>query len=115
MASSCLQSRARATSYLERSVARLRAAHHERGARARLLALIDTHCHLDVERFAADRAGVIARAAAAGVVGILVPAIRPATWRALVELCRSSAMLRVALGVHPQIVPELVDGEVGDL
>ncbi|HTL33812.1 MAG TPA: TatD family hydrolase [Kofleriaceae bacterium] len=77
--------------------------------------MIDTHCHLDVERFDADRADVIARAQAAGLGGILVPAIRPATWPTLVELGRSNAMLRVALGVHPQIVPELVDGEVGDL
>jgi TatD DNase family protein len=77
--------------------------------------LIDTHCHLDVERFDADRADVLARAEAAGVTGILVPAIRPATWQPLVELGRSHAMLRIALGVHPQIVPELADGEVGDL
>jgi TatD DNase family protein len=77
--------------------------------------LIDTHCHLDIERFDADRAQVIARAEAAGVRGILVPGIRPSTWKALVELGRSHPPLRVALGIHPQVVPELVDGEVGDL
>ncbi|HUS29132.1 MAG TPA: TatD family hydrolase [Kofleriaceae bacterium] len=77
--------------------------------------MIDTHCHLDLERFDADRAEVIARAEAAGVRGVLVPGIRPATWRALVELGRSHVMLRVALGVHPQIVPELAEAEVGDL
>jgi TatD DNase family protein len=77
--------------------------------------VIDTHCHLDVERFDADRVEVIARAEAAGVRGILVPAIRPATWPALVELVRTHATLRLALGVHPQIVPELAAGEVGDL
>jgi TatD DNase family protein len=77
--------------------------------------LIDTHCHLDVERFDPDRTDVIARAQAAGVLGILVPGIRPSTWTALVELGRSNPMLRVALGVHPQIVPELADGEARDL
>jgi len=58
---------------------------------------------------------VIARAEAAGVAGILVPGIRPSTWPALVELGRSHSLLRIALGVHPQIVPELREGEVGDL
>ncbi len=75
--------------------------------------MIDTHCHLDTEAFSEDRDAVIARAAAAGVVGMLVPAIRPATWPALVELARSHPALRVALGVHPQIVPDVGDTELG--
>jgi TatD DNase family protein len=75
--------------------------------------MIDTHCHLDTEAFADDRDAVIARAVAAGVVGMLVPAIRPATWPALVELARSHPALRVALGVHPQIVPDVGDTELG--
>jgi TatD DNase family protein len=78
--------------------------------------LIDTHCHLDVTQFDSDRDAVLARAMAAGVTGILVPAIRPATWQRLVEMVRSGSIVRIALGVHPQIVPELADREVaGDL
>jgi TatD DNase family protein len=70
--------------------------------------VIDSHCHLDVAAFDRDREAVLARAAAAGVTGILVPAIRPRTWQALIALARSHAdVLRIALGVHPQIVPEL--------
>ena len=69
--------------------------------------MIDTHCHLDVEVFAPDRDAVVARAAAAGVEGILVPAIRPRSWPALLELARAHPAIRVALGSHPQIVPEL--------
>jgi TatD DNase family protein len=42
--------------------------------------VIDTHCHLDVAAFDADRDAVVARAAAAGVLGIVLPAIRPHTW-----------------------------------
>lgn len=76
--------------------------------------MIDTHCHLDVERFDADRDVVIERAQAAGVVGMLVPAIRPRTWGALLELAGRHAAVgvRCALGIHPQVVPELDADEV---
>ena len=81
-------------------------------------ALIDTHCHLDVAAFDGDRDAVVARAAAAGVTGIVVPAIRPRTWDALRALARRYAGdgVRAAFGVHPQIVPELDGDELaGDL
>lgn len=78
--------------------------------------MIDSHCHLDLPVFDADRDAVIARAAAAGVTGILVPAIRPRTWPALRVLMRDRPMLRCAIGIHPQIVPDLDDDELaGDL
>lgn len=76
--------------------------------------MIDTHCHLDTAAFDADREAVLARAAAAGVTGILVPAIRPRTWPALRALAARHTILRIALGVHPQVVPELEPGEVGE-
>src|SRR5205809_6935427 len=74
--------------------------------------VIDTHCHLDTAAFDADRPAVIARAKAAGVTGMLVPAIRPSTWGTLVELARAERAIRIAVGVHPQIVPEVDDGEL---
>lgn len=80
--------------------------------------MIDTHCHLDLEAFAADREQVVARATAAGVVGMLVPAVRPRTWDALVAFAarHREAGVRCALGIHPQVVPELADDELaGDL
>jgi TatD DNase family protein len=80
--------------------------------------VIDTHCHLDVAAFDADRDAVVARAAAAGVAGMLVPGIRPRTWSGVRELARrhAAAGVRHALGIHPQIVPELDAEELaGDL
>lgn len=76
--------------------------------------MIDTHCHLDVPAFAGDVDAAIARATDAGVIGMLVPAIRPATWPALAALVarHHAAGLRLALGVHPQIVPELAADEL---
>jgi len=78
--------------------------------------VIDSHCHLDIAAFDGDREDVLARAQAAGVRGILVPAIRPRTWDALAELARAHRdLVRVAFGVHPQIVPELGGDELVDL
>jgi TatD DNase family protein len=80
--------------------------------------MIDTHCHLDLGAFDADRDAMIARATAAGVIGMLVPAIRPRTWGTVVELARrhADAGVRCAVGIHPQIVPELgADELAGDV
>lgn len=80
--------------------------------------MIDTHCHLDLEAFDADRDEVVGRAARAGILGMLVPAVRPRTWVALGQFAarHREAGVRCALGIHPQVVPELDDEEVaGDL
>lgn len=80
--------------------------------------MIDTHCHLDLAAFDADRDDVVARAAAAGVTGMLVPAVRPRMWAALVAFAarHHAAGVRCALGIHPQVVPELGEDELaGDL
>jgi len=63
--------------------------------------MIDTHCHLDVAAFDRDRADVLERAITRGVRGILVPAIR------VRPKPIDHPSIRVAFGVHPQIVPAL--------
>lgn len=63
--------------------------------------LTDTHCHLDLDRFAADRDQVLARAQAAGLIRILVPALDETSSEAAVKLAQSSPMLYAAVGVHP--------------
>ncbi|RBC40957.1 TatD family deoxyribonuclease, partial [Xanthomonas oryzae pv. oryzae] len=45
--------------------------------------LIDSHCHLDAGEFDHDRATVIARAQAAGVIQQVLPAITAASWPGL--------------------------------
>ena len=63
--------------------------------------LIDTHCHLDFPDFDTDRAAVIARARAAGVERIVVPAITVHNFQRVLDLCASSFSLHPALGLHP--------------
>jgi TatD DNase family protein len=69
--------------------------------------VIDTHCHLDVPRFDADRDAVLERCWAAGVTGMVVPAIGPSTWEALLTWPARDRRVQVGLGIHPQLLPEL--------
>lgn len=63
--------------------------------------LFDTHCHLDVEEFDADRAEVLAAARAAGVSRIAIPAIHRGNWQRVRALCASAEGLYPGLGLHP--------------
>ncbi len=63
--------------------------------------LTDTHCHLDFDRFAADRDQVLGRAQAAGLIRILIPALHETSGEAAVKLAQASPMLYAAVGVHP--------------
>jgi TatD DNase family protein len=55
--------------------------------------LTDTHCHLDLEQFDADRAEVLARARAEGLSRILIPGLDLASSRVVVELAAVDPML----------------------
>ncbi len=69
--------------------------------------MIDSHCHLDGPAFDADREAVLARARAAGVTDVVVPAVDPDGWERLLALCAGRPGLHVALGIHPQALPGL--------
>jgi TatD DNase family protein len=66
---------------------------------------IDTHCHLDAPEFEADRDAVCARAAAAGVTMLVLPAVRAADFEAVRALAHRIGAC-YALGIHPLCTAE---------
>lgn len=63
--------------------------------------LVDSHCHLDLEQFDADRSAVWARARAEGVGWLVIPGIDPAQNRQALALAKQQPGWYVAVGVHP--------------
>src|SRR5262245_51109719 len=74
--------------------------------------MIDSHCHLDAAEFDADRDAVHARAVAAGVEGIVVPAVERANFGAVAALCRDYSGCRAAYGIHPICVARAEDADL---
>ncbi|MWL86797.1 MULTISPECIES: TatD family hydrolase [unclassified Cupriavidus] len=66
---------------------------------------IDTHCHLDAREFDADRGGVTAAAVAAGVTGIVLPAVAVSNFEAVRGLAHADPHCVYALGIHPLCTP----------
>jgi TatD DNase family protein len=63
--------------------------------------LIDSHCHLNADRFAGDEAAVLERARSAGLERILVPGWNVASCRRALELVEAFDGLDASVGVHP--------------
>jgi TatD DNase family protein len=63
--------------------------------------LIDTHAHLDDEQLAPDSDSVLVRARAAGVVAIVAVGTTFETSRQAVQLAGKHAIVRAAVGIHP--------------
>ena len=63
--------------------------------------IVDTHCHLDLRQFDADREAVIERAAAAGVTRLVNPAIDLDSCARVLALAERHEGVYAAIGVHP--------------
>lgn len=74
--------------------------------------LIDTHCHLDAPEFAPDREAVYLAARAAGVGGLIVPAVRAADFPVVLDLCTRLAGCIPALGIHPLYIHEATEQDL---
>ncbi len=69
---------------------------------------IDSHCHLDAPEFDADRDAVAARARAAGVTRLVLPAVEPANFDSVRSLAHAHDGV-YALGLHPMYVDRAAD------
>ena len=72
---------------------------------------IDTHCHLDARELDVDVADVVVRAAAAGVVHCVIPAVAVSNFQT-VRLLSEKFGYSYALGIHPSCVPQAQDADL---
>lgn len=81
------------------------------------LRLVDSHAHLDMAEFDADRADVVRRAFAAGVVAILCPAdlTRPSSLPSITGLAADFPTVLAAAGVHAHQAKDLSEEHLGEL
>jgi TatD DNase family protein len=77
--------------------------------------MFDTHCHLDVAEFDADRQAVLARARANGVTAIVVPGVSAPGWDFLWRFCASEPGLYPAFGLHPVYLEQHAAADVAML
>ncbi len=79
--------------------------------------VIDSHCHLDEERFAGDREAVIARAVAAGVTTMIsIGAGGPMQCNhAAVALAAAHPQVFATVGIHPHDASTMTDDVLGEI
>jgi len=82
---------------------------------ADVLPLVDTHCHLDLDVFDADRESVLERAAAAGVSRILVPALNRSSALRVIALAEAQPHVFAAVGYHPTEIHETTSADIANL
>lgn len=77
--------------------------------------LVDSHCHLDFPDFAEERAGVVARARAAGVGRIVTICTRVKRFQQVLETAESFDDVYCSVGTHPHNAAEEPDLTVSEL
>ncbi|MFT5221547.1 MAG: TatD DNase family protein [Planctomycetota bacterium] len=68
--------------------------------------LIDSHCHLDDDRFDDQRDRIVETARTAGVDKIILPATTANRWEKIKDLCQSAENLFPAYGLHPMFIEQ---------
>src|SRR6266581_1190629 len=73
--------------------------------------LIDTHAHLDDERFVSDLPDVLTRATEAGVERVIAVATTAQSSRACMQLASMYPLLAASAGIHPNHYAEAKPGD----
>jgi TatD DNase family protein len=76
-----------------------------------MIALVDTHAHLDDPRLSGDLPGVLDRARAAGVVQVVAIGTTAAESAAVLTLARRHPGVFAAVGIHPNEAAEAAPGD----
>jgi len=74
--------------------------------------LIDSHAHIYLPEFDADRAEVLQRAAEKGIATILMPAIDTTTHQQMLAVAAAWPQCRATMGLHPCSVKESYNQEL---
>ena len=77
--------------------------------------LFDTHCHLDLPDFDADRGLLIEKALENNIQNILLPGIKKEQWRILRMHVALNKGLHAAIGLHPMFIEEHTEQHLHDL
>lgn len=77
--------------------------------------LIDTHCHLNFNRYDDDRDEVVARATEQGVTRIVIPGIDIDTTRQALALSEQYPGIYVGAGIHPNSTAAFTDADIATI
>lgn len=77
--------------------------------------LIDTHCHLNLDDYDADRAEVIDRALEAGIVHMVTIGIDTATSLTAIKMAEEYNCISATVGHHPHEAAALTDNDLENL
>lgn len=77
--------------------------------------MIDTHCHLNFDRYDPDRDAIVQEAAAAGVTRIIIPAVDIETSHQALALADTHDGVFAAVGVHPNSTGEFDEATLSEI
>lgn len=77
--------------------------------------LIDTHVHLDDDRFDVDRDQVVSRALESGVQKMIVPATTRERWPKLESIATACPNVFPAFGLHPLFLHQHSESDIAEL
>ncbi|MBC8212108.1 MAG: TatD family hydrolase [Gammaproteobacteria bacterium] len=77
--------------------------------------LIDSHCHLDDDRFDADRDQVMQRAADVGIRELIIPATIASRWDKVKQMAQAYPGVYASYGLHPMFMSDHRPQHVAEL